>query len=119
MRFLADENFPGSAVRALSAVGHDVVWVRTDRPGSSDQEVVAWAARESRVVLTFDKDFGEISYRADLPKASGIVLFRIPMPAAAEAGPRLAARIAERDDWAGHFSVIEPARVRMRPLAGK
>jgi hypothetical protein len=117
MRFLADENFPGSAVRGLSADEHDVVWVRTERPGSSDRDVLAWAARENRIVLTFDKDFGELAYRAGLPAGSGVVLFRIPMPASADAGARLTARITERDDWAGHFSVIEPARIRMRPLA--
>ncbi len=117
MRFLADENFPGSAVTALSAAGHDVVWVRIEQPGCPDHEVVNWASRENRIVLTFDKDFGELAYRAGLSAKSGIVLFRIPMPAAVEAGERLAARIAERTDWAGHFSVVEPARTRMRPLA--
>ena len=33
-----------------------------------------------------------------------------------EAGRRLAALITAREDWAGNFSVIEPGRVRMRPL---
>jgi predicted nuclease of predicted toxin-antitoxin system len=61
MRFLADENFPGSAVTALAAAGHDVVWVRVAAPGTTDRDVVAWAAREERIVLTFDKDFGELA----------------------------------------------------------
>jgi predicted nuclease of predicted toxin-antitoxin system len=117
MRFLADENFPGSAVRCLSAGNHDVVWVRTERPGSSDSDVLDWAAREKRILLTFDKDFGELAYRSGLPVSSGVVLFRIAMPSASDAGEKIAARVTERSDWAGHFSVIEPARVRMRPLA--
>jgi hypothetical protein len=50
---------------------------------------------------------------------SGIVLFRLPMPAAAEVGAILAARIGERTDWAGHFAVIETGRIRMRPLASQ
>ena len=79
---------------------------------------MAWAVREGRVILTFDKDFGELAWRVGLPASSGIVLFRLPMPAAAEVGAILAARIGERTDWAGHFSVIEPGRIRMRPLAG-
>jgi hypothetical protein len=41
MRFLADENFPGDAVTALRAAGHDVLWIRTDAPGITDQEVLA------------------------------------------------------------------------------
>jgi predicted nuclease of predicted toxin-antitoxin system len=61
MRFLANENFPGAAVTALQAAGHEVVWVRTAAPGASDPDVLAWAAREQRVLLTFDKDFGELA----------------------------------------------------------
>jgi Domain of unknown function (DUF5615) len=41
MRFLANENFPGAAVAALVAAGHDVVWIRTTAPGSTDREVLA------------------------------------------------------------------------------
>jgi hypothetical protein len=47
------------------------------------------------------------------------MLFRLPMPAAAGVGAALAARIGERSDWAGHFTVIEPGRVRMRLLAAQ
>lgn len=78
---------------------------------------MAWAAREERILLTFDKDFGELARRFGLPKSSGVVLFRLPMPAANEVGATLSARIAERTDWAGHFAVIGPGRVRMRSLA--
>lgn len=117
MRYLADENFPGDAVAQLKSSGHDVLWIRDVAPGISDREVVAWAEREGRIILTFDKDFGELAWRSGLPSTSGIVLFRMPMPAAAEAGSNLAARLAGRTDWAGHFSVVEPGRVRMRPLA--
>jgi predicted nuclease of predicted toxin-antitoxin system len=58
MRFLANENFPGRAVTALAAAGHDVVWVTVAAPGMSDADVLAWAARDERILLTFDKDFG-------------------------------------------------------------
>jgi len=49
--------------------------------------------REGRILLTFDKDFGELAWRAGLPASSGIILFRLPMPAAADVGVNLAARI--------------------------
>lgn len=114
MRFLADENFPGGAVALLNANGHDVVWVRVAAPGSADIDILAWAARDNRVILTFDKDFGEIAWRTGLPASSGVLLFRLPMRPGAKMHADLASRINERSDWAGHFSVIEPARVRMR-----
>lgn len=119
MRFLANENMPGAAVRALAAAGHDVVWVRMAAPGSADEEVLAWAEREGRVLLTFDQDFGELAWRKGLPASCGIVLFRVPMPSAAEVGAMLAGRISERSDWVGHFSVIQPGRVRMRPIVAR
>lgn len=57
MRLLANENIPGAVVMALRAAGHDVAWVRIDAPGASDAQVLAWAVRERRILLTFDKDF--------------------------------------------------------------
>jgi hypothetical protein len=116
VRFLADENLPGRLVAALRDLGHDVAWVRTEAPGSDDRAVLAAAARERRVLLTFDKDFGELAGRAGLPRASGVVLLRVPLGRAPDAGARVAALIGARADWAGHFSVLEPGRVRMRRL---
>jgi len=101
----------------LKSAGHDVVWVRTAAPGASDPEVLARAARDSRILLTFDKDFGELARASRLPGTCGIVLFRIPMPNPEDVGPHLADLITARDDWAGHFSVVEPGRVRMCALA--
>ncbi|MDG4551976.1 MAG: DUF5615 family PIN-like protein [Candidatus Contendobacter sp.] len=115
-RFLADENFLGDAVTALREAGHDIAWIRTDSPGSTDPEVLTRAVVEQRILLTFDKDFGDLAYRCGLPAACGIVLFRISLPS-----PRVAARLIKtvlqsRDDWAGHFSVVEENRLRMRAL---
>jgi predicted nuclease of predicted toxin-antitoxin system len=116
MWFLANENIPGDAVARLRGMGHDVAWVRDDAPGSRDDAVLARAIRESRVLLTFDKDFGELALKSRLPPASGVILLRLDMPPAASVGLLLASLIDSREDWAGHFSVIEPGRVRMRPL---
>ena len=116
MRFLANENFPGDAIRLLELAGHDIVWVRTAAPGISDPDVLAWAARESRILLTFDKDFGELAKVSGLPAACGVIFLCMPMPGPIEVGQRLVDLIMARDDWAGHFSVVEPGRVRLRAL---
>src|ERR1700682_2040829 len=108
MRFLANENFPGAAVAALGAAGHDVVWVRIGAPGARDAEVLAWAIREERILLTFDKDFGELARASALPITCGIVLLRVPVSNPGVVGQLLATLVTARDDWAGHFSVIEP-----------
>jgi predicted nuclease of predicted toxin-antitoxin system len=93
-----------------------VIWVRTAAPGLTDPEVLAWASRDERILLTFDKDFGELARGSTLPHTCGVVLLRVPMVKPADIGQRLATLITARYDWAGYFSVIEPGRVRMRRL---
>jgi predicted nuclease of predicted toxin-antitoxin system len=116
MRILANENFPGDAVTALRERGHDVAWVRTDAPGSSDWQVLDLAQVEDRVLITFDKDFGELAFRAKLPSSSRVILFRISVPSAEHAARVATAAVESRTDWAGHFAVVEDARIRMTPL---
>ncbi|SIO66735.1 hypothetical protein SAMN05443247_11411 [Bradyrhizobium erythrophlei] len=74
---------------------------------------IAWAARDERILLTFDKDFGELAKASALPATCGIILLRIPMPRPDNVGQQLAGVIMARVDWAGQVSVIEPGRVRM------
>lgn len=74
MRLLADENVPAPAVAALRAAGHDVLHVAESVPGSSDDAVLALAADEQRVLLKFDKDFGELAFRRGLSSRHGVVL---------------------------------------------
>lgn len=116
MRFLADENFPRDAVLALQQQGHDVVWIRLDAPGSSDQEILTRAQAEERLILTFDKDFGELAFRFGLPATSGIILFRLPPLKPASLIDIVISVLATRSNWSGLFSVVESDRIRIRPL---
>jgi predicted nuclease of predicted toxin-antitoxin system len=116
MRILANENFPEEAVAALRRRNHDVAWIRTEAPGSTDQEVNDRARIETRLIVTFDKDFGELVFRSKLPAACGIVLFRISAPSAAHVARTAVAVLESRSDWAGSFSMVEDHRIRMRPL---
>ena len=116
MRILANENFPEETVTALRRRDHDVAWIRTEAPGSSDQEVIDRARIETRLIVTFDKDFGELVFRSKLPAVCGIVLFRISAPSAAYVARAAVAALESRADWAGNFTVVEDHRIRMRPL---
>ena len=118
MRFLADENFLGDAVLALQQQGHDVVWIRIDAPGSSDQEVLARAQAEERIILTFDKDFGELAFRFGLLATSGIILFRLPLLKPTSLISIVISALATQSDWSGLFTVVESDRIRLRPLPG-
>lgn len=116
MRFLADENFLGDAVLALQQQGYDVVWIRIDAPGSSDQQVLARAQVEQRIILTFDKDFGELAFRFGLLAKSGIILFRLPLLKPTSLISIVISVLATRSDWSGLFTVVESDRIRIRPL---
>ena len=119
MLILANENFPGEAVNALRSEGHDVVWVRTDAPGSKDQAILKRAETEKRLLLTFDKDFGELAYRLRMPFSGGIILFRISTSSPSMVAQKVVAVLDSRADWVGHFSVVEDTRIRMRILSAR
>jgi predicted nuclease of predicted toxin-antitoxin system len=116
VRILANENFPGEAIDALRDRVHDVAWVRSEAPGSSDVSVLARAQAEEPILVTFYKDFGELAFHSELPAASGIVLFRISMRSPAYVAQAASVALESRSDWAGHFSVVEDDRIRMTPL---
>jgi predicted nuclease of predicted toxin-antitoxin system len=116
MRFLANENFPKEAVVALRTAGHDVTWIRTTAPGSDDQTVLKLAQSENRVLITFDKDFGELAFRSKLPASCGIVLFRITASSPSHVADVAVNVLGSRADWAGNFAVIEDRRLRIVPL---
>lgn len=112
MRYLADENMPAQAVRALRESGLDVVWIRDDAPGLPDEGVLARSQAENRVLITFDKDFGELARRHGLPASCGVVLFRIQTRNPAEAAEQVLKILASRQDWPGHFSVVSATGIR-------
>lgn len=116
MQLLANENIPNSAVQALRAVGHDVLWVRSEFPGASDIDILARAGAESRLLITFDKDFGELVFRHGLPAPSGVVLFRVRLPSPEQVAQFVVNALAAPVEWAGHFAVVEADRVRLVPL---
>jgi predicted nuclease of predicted toxin-antitoxin system len=116
VQFLANENFPSDAIDALRKNGHNVRWIRTDAPGSSDMDVLSLARVEKRILLTFDKDFGELAFRSKLSAECGIILFRITIRSSSYIAQLSLNAIASRTDWIGNFAVVEEERIRMRSL---
>lgn len=117
MKFLADENFPSASANRLREAGHDVVTVAEGAPGSEDAGILAWAAREERVVLTFDRDYGDLIFRQRLPTPPGVVYLRLPFSTPEEPAERLLRLLAVSDlSVEGMFTVVERERARQRPL---
>jgi predicted nuclease of predicted toxin-antitoxin system len=116
MQLIVNENMSKTVVQALRDRGHDVFAVKESMRGADDAAILARAQAESRLVVTQDKDFGELAFRCGLPAQCGIILFRL-----AGDDPDVDDRwiidvIESRSDWAGHFAVATDDRVRIRPL---
>jgi predicted nuclease of predicted toxin-antitoxin system len=110
---MADESCAGPVIRALREAGHDVIAIAESATGSSDEAVMERAFNERRVLITEDRDFGELMY-ARGRSAAGVVFVKFPSrarrakPAAlVEAVAKLGVRL--RDG----FTVVEPGRVRL------
>lgn len=86
-------------------------------PGITDDGVLALAAREQRVLVTGDKDFGEIVFRSGARARAGVILVRVHGAPEVRASVLLAALTSRpAEDWDGHFAVVEDGRVRFTPL---
>jgi predicted nuclease of predicted toxin-antitoxin system len=116
VRILANENFPGPVIRELRQRGHDVLSVKESMRSASDPEVLARVQAEDRLVVTFDKDFGELAYRSGLPSSSGVILFRLTGSSPEIDNARALAALESGIDWVGCFSVVSNDRIRVRPL---
>src|SRR5262245_14766717 len=88
MKILADENLPGAVVAWLRANGHDVLFATEAQAGAPDTDWAVRAEREKRILLTADKDFGELVFRDGLA-SHGLVLLRLDEVTAPEILARL------------------------------
>lgn len=77
MRWLADECVAARLVAAMRAAGHDVKYVAEEAPSSGDRSVLSYALREGRLLLTEDKDFGDLIFGKSAEPSFGVVLLRM------------------------------------------
>ena len=117
MKFLADECCDASLVEHLREDGHDVVYVVESMRGATDAEVLRRAFEEKQIVLTEDKDFGELVYRLRRP-AHGVVLLRFATAQRALKISRLRSLLENQPErLVGAFVTLEPGMTRIRPLS--
>lgn len=113
MNFVADESCAKPVVLALREAGHEVVSIAEVAPGATDEQVLERALNEKRVLITEDRDFGELVYARGRSSA-GVILVRFPNRArrakaatVIEVVSKLGLRLRDT------FTVVEPGRVRM------
>lgn len=116
MRLLADECCHSDLVRLLREAGLDVASVAELNPSIQDIDVLAMAHDMGRILLTDDKDFGEIAVLR-LQPALGVILLRTQsVNPAFEARRVLQLQDAHGPDLDGLFCVVEEGRFRVRVL---
>ena len=114
MRLLLDACVWGGAVPELAAAGHDVVWAGSWDEDPGDEEILARAYAESRILVTLDKDFGELAIVREQPHAGIVRLVGFRSTQQAQACRQVLERHGD-DLTAGAIVTAEPGRLRIRP----
>jgi len=118
VRFLADESCDYRVVSALRSAGHDVVAIVEQDRGAADQQVFARARREQRILLTEDKDFGQLAVAAEMGPAGGLILIRCPEEARGQLAQSISLLVEhEGERLHGSIVVWTPRRVRLRQIS--
>ena len=113
MRLLADESCDGGIVRALRQAGHDVLAVCESHSGAPDNLVISIAVAQGRVLVTEDKDFGQLVY-ASGHGHTGVILLRYPFPLAGQMAGLLIPLLAVRAEVIqSSFVVVQPGKTRI------
>jgi predicted nuclease of predicted toxin-antitoxin system len=115
LNLLADENVDQQIIDLLRREGHTVTYVAELDPGIDDEQVLERANEASALLLTADRDFGELVFRQHR-LSGGVILFRLS-GIASETKARLIASVLtdHSAELAGGFTVISPGLVRIRP----
>jgi predicted nuclease of predicted toxin-antitoxin system len=116
VRWLADECVDAPLVARLREADHNVLYMAEIAPAATDAAVITQASGERRLLLTEDKDFGElvVRWRWSVP---GLVLLRMESIRHPHKWSRLDAAIARYGDRLfGRYTVVEDSRIRSRPI---
>ena len=117
MRVLLDTCVWGPAAGELAALGHDVVWCGAWPEDPGDDGVLARAHAEGRVLVTLDKDFGELAVLQAKPHSGIVRLVGVAARQQAAVCAQVLARFGA-ELLAGGIVTANPPRVRIRPASG-
>lgn len=113
MKLVADESIDRPVVERLRRDGHDVVYIAELAPSITDEEVLEQANNRGALLLTADKDFGELVFRQRLAHP-GVVLLRLAGLSNTEKAEIVAGVCREHGaELRGAFSVVSPAQLRI------
>jgi len=92
-------------------------WTLRDiSPGISDDAVLALSQAEGRVLVTFDKDFGEMAFEQGKTATPGVILLRPRLRSPEQVAQFTVTLLTQSFDWTGNFSVAQEGRLRVVPM---
>ena len=116
LSFLIDESSGRKLYIFLNKKGLDAKYVGDIMPRASDGEVISFAERENRILITNDKDFGELIFRLKHP-SSGVILLRLKNDSPQQRQKYINLVINYLSDkLKSNFIVVTEGQIRMRRL---
>jgi predicted nuclease of predicted toxin-antitoxin system len=117
--FLADESCDFAVVRALRSDGFDVLAVSEFASRTIDLELIEQAARDNRILITEDKDFGWLVFVSHI-NSPGVILIRFPGNARETLVQTIRQIVIEHgENLRGAFIVVQPGHIRISPSRGR
>jgi predicted nuclease of predicted toxin-antitoxin system len=114
MNLLADESVERQVVQRLRRDGHEVLYVAEMEPGITDEAVLKRANELAALLVTADKDFGELVFREGRLSSGGVLLIRLAGLSAEMKSQVVSDAFREHaSEFPNCFSVISPGRVRL------
>ena len=115
MIFLADENFPRKSVELLRNAGYDTLRMLEISRSEKDPGVLSISVELQRILLTFDRDFGELIFHKKLKPPPAVLYFRFD-PRYPQEPFEILSEVLNEFEVMGNYTTITRRGVRQRPL---
>ena len=116
LKFLIDVGVGKKVELFLREQGHDIKTVRTIDPQMPDEEIIHLASLEDRMIITMDKDFGELVYHSAM-KHHGVLLLRLEDATGFEKQEVVANILAKYStEIVNCFCVFQNAKLRIKKI---
>lgn len=116
MTFFADEGLDAPMVELLRNEGYTVIYAAEEMKGASDSEILERANEENAVLITKDKDFGELIIRQKM-YSQGVILIRVEKLNSLSNCLLLLRLINKHStELRRSFTIIEEDKIRIRRL---
>ncbi len=118
MNLLADENIERAIILKLREAGYAVTAIAEATPGIADIAVIEQASQTQMILITGDKDFGDLLFTRRFASPGGVILLRLPASMTSEQKAELVLNVfqAYASRFTGAFTVISTQGVRVVPL---